>query len=93
MFSNIVWANRDDSGNNFADTFGAFAGQAMAVVDAVIEQYERVIVDFNWSDATRFDLNVSMAFVQSVPASRMTFASRAPFAPAQMPRMLAVCPL
>jgi hypothetical protein len=45
--ANIVWTNRGLASDNFASTFGANAGAARGVVDAVIRHYERVINDFN----------------------------------------------
>lgn len=61
LLSTIVWANRNDPANNFASTWGVNTAAAMAVVDEVINQYERVIVDFDYSGGTtQYDLNVSM---------------------------------
>lgn len=61
LLSTISWANRNDPANNFASTFGVNSAAAMSVIDAVINQYERVIVDFNYSGGTtQYTLNVSM---------------------------------
>src|SRR5262245_60214844 len=61
LLSTIVWANRNNASNNFASTWGAQTAAAMAVVDEVINQYERVIVDFNWTGGTtQYNVNISM---------------------------------
>ena len=61
LLSTINWANRNDAANGFAATFGANVAAARAVVDAVLEQYERTIVDFNWSGGiAQYDLNFFM---------------------------------
>jgi hypothetical protein len=58
---NIVWTNRALASDNFTDTFGANAGAARAVVDAVIQQYERIISSMNWTGgATQYSVNISM---------------------------------
>ncbi|HEV8606137.1 MAG TPA: hypothetical protein VGQ99_12265 [Tepidisphaeraceae bacterium] len=45
---NIVWTNRNDSGNGFADAFGGNASMAKLVVDAAVDAWDKVIADFNW---------------------------------------------
>jgi hypothetical protein len=58
---NIVWTNRGQTNDNFAATFGGNAGAARAVVDAVIQQYERIISSMNWTGAaTQHSVNISM---------------------------------
>jgi hypothetical protein len=61
LMSTINWANRNNASNNFASTWGANNAMAMAVVDAVLDQYERVIEDFNYSGGTtQYNINISM---------------------------------
>ncbi len=58
---NIVWTNRGLASDNFAATFDGNAGVARAVVDAVIQQYERIISSMNWTGgATQHSVNISM---------------------------------
>ncbi len=45
--ANIVWINRGLASDQFSSTFGANAGTARGVVDAVLRHYERVINSFN----------------------------------------------
>ena len=62
----IIWANRGvTSGANndrFSEVFGANADAARAVVDAVIDSWERVIVSFNYANGAPdvYSLYVSM---------------------------------
>ncbi|MCS7034671.1 MAG: hypothetical protein NZ561_11875, partial [Phycisphaerae bacterium] len=48
----IVWTNRGQITDNFAAVFGTMANQARAVVDAAIDDWERVITNWNRSDGT-----------------------------------------
>src|SRR5688572_5566621 len=58
---NIVWTNRGLASDNFAATFGGNANLARGVVDAVIQQYERIISSMNWTGgATQHSINLSM---------------------------------
>ncbi len=60
----IVWANRGQVSDRFDSTFGVNAGLARGVVDAVIESWERVIVNLNGSGqntAQQVSITVSMA--------------------------------
>lgn len=49
MLSTIVWTNRGDAGDNFDALFGAGAPaqSARAAVDAAIDAWNRVVVNFN----------------------------------------------
>ncbi len=65
MLSTIQWTNRstfsgtDD--NRFDDVFGAMQNQAIAVVDAAIASWQRVIDNFNYSDNTNtYNITVRM---------------------------------
>jgi len=51
LFSTIVWANRG-AGDGFDATFGASAAAARAVVDAALADWQQVIQNFNFADAT-----------------------------------------
>ncbi len=62
--STILWTNR---GNAFSDTdnfnavFGGNAGAARSVVDAAIQAWQNVIVNFNYADGgNTFSLNLSI---------------------------------
>jgi hypothetical protein len=60
--ADIVWVNRGQSSDGFADTFGAGAEVARRVMDAVIAAFERMIGSFNYSDgSSNFNLTVEMA--------------------------------
>src|SRR5690554_4198454 len=69
LLANIVWANRNLASNNFLDTFGPNTAAAMNVIDTVIEHWERVIDDFNYSVATQFTLNITMRPGSGTPFS------------------------
>jgi hypothetical protein len=64
--ASIVWVNRGISAgandDRFSSVFGGNANAARAVMDAAIEQWRRVIGDFNYSDGSDgFSLTVRMA--------------------------------
>src|SRR5262249_43538479 len=51
LLSNIVWTNRGGTGSdtdNFAATYGTNATAARAIVDRAIDDWQKVIVDFNY---------------------------------------------
>ena len=50
--TSIVWTNRGDASDGFAATFGASAAAGRAVVDAVLDSWERVITSWNRDDLT-----------------------------------------
>src|SRR5687768_5073300 len=51
LLSTLTWANRNTfngaNDNRFDDVFGVNAAAAQGVVDAALDYWERVIVDFN----------------------------------------------
>ena len=63
----IIWVNENvttgNDNNRFSDVFGANADAAKAVVNAVIDAWERVIVSFNYANGAPdvYSLKVSMA--------------------------------
>lgn len=59
--ANIVWANRGQASDGFATNFGTSATAGRAVVDAVIQWWEKVITSFNRADATTtLQIDISM---------------------------------
>ncbi len=70
MLSTIVWTNRNTfsgaSDNRFDDVFGALQSQAIAVIDADIAYWQRVIDDFNYdgdnnpATSNTYSLTISM---------------------------------
>lgn len=48
VLSTFVWSNRGD--DDFADVFGSQAEAARQVVDAAMDVWERIIVDFNYNE-------------------------------------------
>jgi hypothetical protein len=64
--ADIVWVNRGLASDNFTAIFGTFAGQARAVVDAVIVRYEQMIGSFDYPLAGQtYSLTLSMAAANS----------------------------
>ncbi|MBN2475473.1 MAG: hypothetical protein JXB62_12755 [Pirellulales bacterium] len=62
LLSTINWVNRGQASDRFSDVFGAGANAARAVIDAVIDHWERMIVDFNYpGGGNTFNLTLSMA--------------------------------
>jgi hypothetical protein len=66
MLSVINWTNRNNfsgaTDNRFDDVFGALANQAVAVVDATIAQWQRVISSFNYGGGPdTYNVSVTMA--------------------------------
>jgi hypothetical protein len=64
LLSTIVWTNRGTAQNdsdNFNSCFGVNAALARSVIDAAIQTFQRVIVNFNYSNnSNTYNLNVSM---------------------------------
>ena len=57
----IVWTNRGQTSDNFNATFGNSANAARAVVDAAIDDWERVITNWNRDNGTQtLQINVSI---------------------------------
>lgn len=57
----ILWTNRGEASDRFADVFGDRASNARLVVDAAIESWGRVITDFNQLIApNRIEVEISM---------------------------------
>ena len=66
MLSTINWTNRNifsgSSDNRFDDVFGSLANQAIAVVDASIAEWQRVIGSFNYGGGPdTYNVTVQMA--------------------------------
>ena len=67
VLSTIVWTNRGQANDNFDALFGAGAPaqSARAVVDAAIDAWNRVVVDFNHAPGVAgpngFDLELTLA--------------------------------
>ncbi len=60
----IVWTNRGQTSDNFNATFGNSANAARAVVDAAIDDWERVITNWNRDDGTQtLQINISISGV------------------------------
>jgi Ca2+-binding RTX toxin-like protein len=63
--SNIIWDNRGNSGSDsdgFAATYGANATIARAIIDRAINDWEEIIVDFNYADGSNtYHLDISAA--------------------------------
>ena len=58
----IVWTNRGQASDNFNATFGNSANAARAVVDAAIDDWERVITNWNRDDGTQtLQINISIS--------------------------------
>src|SRR6516164_5962427 len=59
--STIQWVNENDAANNFNAVFGNRADQARAVINAAINVWQMVIVNFNQSSGkNEVDLTISM---------------------------------
>jgi Ca2+-binding RTX toxin-like protein len=59
--STIQWVNENDAANNFDAVFGNRADQARAVINAAINVWQMVIVNFNQSSGkNEVDLTISM---------------------------------
>ncbi len=57
----IIWANRGQTSDNFAATFGTSAMRHCAVVDAALSDWQRVITNWNRNDgSTTLQLNISI---------------------------------
>jgi hypothetical protein len=71
--ADIVWVNRGQASDGFAGVFGTNANTARAVVDAVIQAYEQMILSFNYSDgSSTFNLTVSMGGGQGLGGAAST---------------------